>query len=516
MPDYIEPTSSDFNSAEQVMLDVLSSTYPKTQTKAGSTLRELLVRPLAYIYAWCAANLSRTRTESTVAYLQTSQLTDNPVADAIASNYFVTRRQGTRAKGVLTFTLSVPTMQLDANASVTVGGVAMMIERRTIAMEGVEQGLVGETLYVSMVRVGAQYMANVPVVAQATGRTEIDPGAAVVPGFTQTGLVDVQLTSPVSGGSDTETDAELMRRCRLNTADAGVGSYYGLRKKLSEAPVFVIGLKPVAGEDTPIYRARYNSANVNPGGFVDCYVKTQTQYAVGGVTATAELTGSPARYRAVIAAPDLAGAYGILSIVAGGERVNTYTLEFGTTDAYSTPEGSRLGPNQTMIVEFQLTDSSASTVQVDAQVMYMPGIDDLQAFMDRDENRFIGQDVEVKAAVPVILHIDCVVHADGTLSDEDMTLLKSTMADVVNSQEVGTRTLNFSDLAKACRAALPKAELRLPCTISAEMPLRNGGMDAWYVDTGILDIGAPVNPEYWNPEVCFFSVIPDNIRIETV
>ena len=56
MPDYIEPTSSDFNSAEQVMLDVLSSTYPKTQTKAGSTLRELLVRPLAYIYAWCAGS----------------------------------------------------------------------------------------------------------------------------------------------------------------------------------------------------------------------------------------------------------------------------------------------------------------------------------------------------------------------------------------------------------------------------------------------------------------------------
>lgn len=513
MPDYIEPTASDFSSSEQVMLDVLSSTYPNTQTKAGSTLRELLVRPLAYIYAWCVANLARTRSESTVAYLQTSQLTENPVADAIASNYFVTRRQGTRAKGVLTFTLSVPTMQVEANSQVTVGGVAMMVEHRTIAMQGVDQGLVGDTLYVPMVRVGTQYMANVPVVAQATGRAEIDPGATVVINFSQTGLVDAQLTSPVSGGSDTETDAEMMRRCRLNTADAGVGSYYGLRKKLADAPVSVLGLKPVAGEDVPIYRARYNSANVNPGGFVDCYVKTQTQYAVGNIHTQATYDSVTGHLVAVLNNADYAGAYGILSLVVDGVVRTEYTVTFGTTDAYTTPEGARLGSTQTLKVEFT---GSGLSADVDAQVMYMPGIDALQRYMNRDDNRFIGQDVEIKAAVPVILHIDCVAHSDDTLSDDDMALLKDTIADVVNSQEVGTRTLNFSDMVKACRAALPKAELRLPCTISAEMPLRNGGFDAWYVSTGILDIGAPVNPEYWNPEVCFFSVIPDNIRIETV
>ena len=47
MAEYKEPTQADFNSAEASTLDVMSTKYPDMLTKAGSVIRELLVRPFA-------------------------------------------------------------------------------------------------------------------------------------------------------------------------------------------------------------------------------------------------------------------------------------------------------------------------------------------------------------------------------------------------------------------------------------------------------------------------------------
>lgn len=104
MTEYTEPTQEAFNSAEQVAIDVVKQAYPTITAKTGSAVRELVVRPIAYLLSWARQTLDTDRKETSVAYLKTSQLTENEKADLVASNYFVTRREGQPAKGIITLT----------------------------------------------------------------------------------------------------------------------------------------------------------------------------------------------------------------------------------------------------------------------------------------------------------------------------------------------------------------------------------------------------------------------------
>ena len=122
MADYIEPTKTSFDNAEQVAIDVLSQADNNLITRTGSVIRELIIRPAAYLLSWITDNIKRDIKQYSVAYLKTSQLTENPIADAVASNYFVTRRPGTPSRGIITLTLTSPTLVISAGARFTVGG----------------------------------------------------------------------------------------------------------------------------------------------------------------------------------------------------------------------------------------------------------------------------------------------------------------------------------------------------------------------------------------------------------
>ena len=86
------------------------------------------------------------------------------------------------------------------------------------------------------------------------GKVELPEGISATPNIVIAGFISAEVHSPVTGGSDQETDAELMLRCQYNTADAGIGSYNGLRRKLNNAPVAVSGFSVVAGDDVPMMR----------------------------------------------------------------------------------------------------------------------------------------------------------------------------------------------------------------------------------------------------------------------
>ena len=518
MSNYTEPTSAAFTAAEQTTVDVLSTEYEGMQTKVGSVIRELLIRPFAYLYAWCRTNLIKYRKESTVQYLQTSQLTENAVADAIASNYFVTRRQGTRSHGAVTVTTSTPVLQLPAGSSFTANGVLLVTPNRVIAVIGNANELRGDTWYTSLIPVGDNYTANVPVEASADGDIEIDAGTPVSMGFSYSGVVSAELTSPITGGSGTETDAQLMRRAEYNTAASGVGSWYGIRRLLNASPVNVMDFGLLAGEDKLLYRARYNSININPGGYADVYIKTQRQAALGELQATMtvlEVAQDHVVGQAVFTqTSDVSGVINVHQIVVAGNVVNAYTVAYGSSDPDISANGARLGVNQTITVTFNTTASAG--VAVTAYVKYMPGVSAIQDYFNQDRNSFIGQDVAVKSAVPVMVHLDCVARGSEPITEDQMTLLKSTLYDAVDAIPVGAGIINFSDLKKAAAAAIPGIELRLPCTLSAEIPLPQGGNDAMYSVSGVLDITHQVVADAWDPAICYFCLIPDYIRIEEI
>ena len=517
MADYIEPTKTDFENAEQVAIDVLTQADSSLLTKTGSVIRELVIRPAAYLLSWITGNIQNDLKQYSVSYLKTSQLTENPVADAVASNYFVTRRQGTPSKGIITLTLTDPTLRISIGAPFTVAGVPMCTPVQYLVLSSIADRQDTDTLvYLRAIPYDDAWIVNVPVVAVNAGRVELPVGSDVSVDFSCATLVDAELTSPVTGGTDTETDAELMKRAEYNTAEAGIGTYYGILKKMTKAPVAVAGLSVIAGEDKPLFRARYNSVNINPGGFVDCHVKTCNQAIIGYVDMTVTPTLADGVYTCScpITADICTGFIKVSSVIANGVLVEQFAVSYSSDDDNTNADGARLSVAQEATVTF--TAANASDVSTRIYLLYMPSIKELQQFIDKDTEHFIGQDTKIKAAVPVTVRFSCDVKSNNELTEDDLTNIKQTIVDYINNTNVGVGILNFSDIRAAVLTAFPQVDLRVPCVLSGEVVTKEGYLETFYSTAGILDITKSANSGYWGYQVCFFSACVENMRLNVL
>ena len=334
----------------QSALDIMSTACPDIITKPGSAVRELVLRPIAYLYAWLVTAVSNIYDTYTIAYFSQSGATENPVADAVASNYFVTRRDGVRSQGVVTVIINTSAIQFGPDFIFTVGGVSVGVPKRIIA-SGSQYRDTDAALYVPVSPYGdGTWCTAVPVLAITAGAIEIPAGTPVTGHTAHISIVEATLTSALTGGCNIETDAQLMARARYNTADAGVGSYYGMQKKLDRCPVKVYGFSLVSGEDDAAYRARYNSVNVNPGGYIDCYVKTQAQAAnttvaltgtyTVGASCTLELTNAPA------------GPMTVTGLRVEGVPITRFNIIYDVYGTGESADGARLSKRQRTLVEF--------------------------------------------------------------------------------------------------------------------------------------------------------------------
>ena len=528
MADYITPTKTEFKNAEQVAVDVVSQAYPSIITKAGSVVRELVIRPISYLMSWAKANVDNDMRQYSVSYLKNSQLTVNPIADMVASNYFVTRREGTPAKGIVTLELTMPTLRIAAGSQFTVGGVQMCTEKQYLVTTDVlpDTEMVG---YIQAIPYGSNWLANIPLVAVAVGPNEVPLGVPVTLGFACSTLVDAYLTSPVTGGSGVETDAQLMVRAEYNTAESGIGSYYGIKKKMAKAPVSVTGLSVIAGEDAPLFRARNNSVGINPGGYVDCHVKTANQSSIDtisneplvikGTTVSGVVT-----YHGEIElqSVEFPGFIRLNSLIVDGIVRDKYSVVYGSSDPNTTPEGARLSSKQTATIIVPLENNGNTDVAITATtstavaVEYMPGIAQLQEYMDSDTEHFIGQDILVKASVPVSVGITCAYYCPRELDDDELEDIRQTIVDYINTTEVGIGKINFSDIREACLKTHPDVTLRLPCVFTAAVSLQDGMLDTFNSTSGILDITH--NPTYnrWGYQICFFSACKENVELSAI
>lgn len=534
MADYNEPGIDSFNSAESSALDVLRQSAPAANTKAGSVIRELVIRPLAYLYAWLKENFDTYIVQFSAEKLLGSPLTVNPTADLVASNFFITRKEGVKAHGTVTLQLDRAAVQLSAGLVFDVNGVQLQSRYRVQSVSpgspdaGLDQedGIWRSPIYPY---VDGTYIIDVPVEAVSDDYTELDAGVDVMPGFDMSGLVGAWLSSAVTGGMPVETDAEMMQRVKLATAESGIGSYYGIGKKLSGAPVDITGYSVVAGEHHGLLVSRYNSLNINPGGIIDCYVRTQTQPSRGRFTlsaAFASASGGRARYTATLdpEANDnmyiaYAGFYRVCELEAAAGDDSDWTVEYVDSENAELAGTGRFGVKQKAVITLEcslVAGTEPETIDITGQVEYAPGLKAVSDYMQGARNSYIGQRTVVKAAVPVSVNLSCSVRSSPDLTEDEVVDLKRVICQRVSAYGVGHTCINFSDLRERCAEALPRADLRLPCALIGSVVQMDGSIYSFGSNSGLLDISNPVSVGHVDPAACYFSLIPDNITLNQI
>lgn len=503
-----KPTQTQFQSAQMTLQQMLSTYSGGLDLRKASAIRQLVIRPLAYLFAQIQRFLNNRIKQSSVKYLLTSDKTDNQTADLVASNYFIQRLQNATASGVLTAKCSTSSITVQQNTVFSVDGIQFRCTKAVVAQTspGTSTAL---TEYVRMFSIGNAYYCNIPIVAIQPGFVQIPRGVLADTISSIAGLQQLSVTSPITGGASVQTDAQMMRRC-IKKCGAAVGTQNAIWTKLQQSPVNVISCKAIGSADAGCFRSRYNNLAVPRGGVVDVYVKTQNQPSTKTIAKTA--TSSVSIYPS-----DISDAQGFIRILSvnGSSTLPDYTIQYSATQNsfFTSNQGARLSTYQKATIKFKSTPTG--TLSIDVQ--YMPGIKQVQEYMNRQDVAFLGQSTLVKAAVPVALKLHCSVHSSQVLTQTNMQQMRQYIAKLVCGYQVGQYTLNMTDIAQAFQAAFPDAVLKIPYNIQVIMPTRNGGTYVFQTDSGFVDITYQRNLDNcWDTAAYFFYSTPSFIDLVIV
>lgn len=513
-----EPTQTSFTQAEDTLVNLMADYSSQIDTKKASVVRELIIRPGAYLYAKMNDFLSSWIRRTSVSYLSTLQDTSDSIADLVASNYFVSRKQGSYATGVVTLTCNTTEVRVNALSDFMVDANQFSTAKTYIATLSPAEDT-QDTGYVQMFQINGQYKANIPVVAAQAGPLEIPAGVTVDILTYIAGVDSAQLLSPITGGAGTETDAQMMQRCK-ERCGAAIGTLQAIRTKMQDAPINVISCGAASSTQAGCFRSRYNNLALPAGGAVDVYVKTANQAVVVQLPfSDLSIDGNNKKYLQITPGdfPAYAGAIRVQQAVRQSSdslsSAERYTVQYLSTEAGISDISARNTVYQKIKVTFEdetLSDSVLVTLQ------YMPGLTDLQSFMDASYGAYLGQDCMIKAAVPATVRLKCQVVSKEPLSEVQLQELKEFISAQINSKQVGDYTLNMDEIAETVRQNYTDLQLRLPYTMSIAMPATNGSIYTFNTTDGIASLLYRRGLYHWAAQAYFFSTTPDYIDLQVI
>lgn len=494
-----KPTQAEFDAAQISLQQMIQSYSDNIDTRKASVIRQLVVRPIAYIFAQIKKYFDNRLQQTSISQLLLSNKTENQVADMVASNYFVTRMQGSHAAGTVAARCSTASIRVPQGVTFVIDGYQFSSPKTVISSTQSRD----DTEYVNYVRsvyVDNSWVCIIPVQAKAAGSLQIPSGVSVQTTSYVAGVTSLQLASPITGGKDTQTDSQMMQRC-IKKCGAAVGTQNAIWTRLQEAPVTVLSCKALGSNAAGCFRARQNNLDIPMAGVVDVYVKTQKQASIKQLYYT--LDGQDTLLiQSTDETAGVAGFIRVISVAVSQQNTPQYTVTY-------IDQSKRLSSKQAAQIKF----STSVTGDIVVTVAYMPGIYEVQQYIDSADIAFLGQDTLVKAAVPATVKVHCSVQSTQAVDSQTLTQMKKSVAQFINQKQVGDYVLNMDDISALFAQAYPYATLKLPYSIQVILPMTNGSLYTFNTNSGQVDLNYRVTSYTWDTAAYFFSTTDDYIDI---
>lgn len=527
------PELNQFKQAQAVVQAIITQHNPKIDSSKGSVIRELLVRPYAYVYTYINNLIKNWLNRTSVSYLKNTQDTQDQIADLVASNYFVTRNTGRTASGQLLLSLySVPSY-VYKNTQFNIAGRSFICQHTYII------GNIGQDTqqirYVNSYVVDGLHKVVIPVTAKQPGSIQIIQGTQAQASILISQLQSAQVFSAISGGSDVQTNSELMRRCQAKCSST-LGSQRAISNCLHESPIHVISCNSIGTIQAGQLRSRYNNMYIPISGAIDTYIKTQNAPARKVIQITSDNITYNATQKCYIFQissknTDVAGLYSVDKvrlfdsddnpISTLSVQDNQYTkgsISFQAIDTDGTYDidaaGARLSAMQKVVI--RISAAEVSNPKAIVQVTYMPSIYGVQRYISDDSKPFLGQSILIKAAIPVKLRLSCNIHSNQSLTQDTLNSIKQTIVNIVNSTPVGQCYLNMADIEYKLHAQYPTIQLRLPYQMHCSILTTQGLSYPVYSNSGVISLNPKQCAYFWDVDGYFLYTDVQYIDIQIV
>ncbi len=424
--------------------------------------RGVLHDVLLYLHAVLAAaertNLNRYLSARSLQQIQADpSLADVEIVNHVLSNWRLTRKAGTLARGEVVIVLSAAyPLTLTQGTAFLANGLtyrttqlfsavpdATMVRDDTDRLlTSLSDGTYAFTVEVEATEIGAQYA--------------LAKDASILPSSQPANFVTSYAASNFTGGTDTETNDEMLRRLLQGIACKGGANRVNMQALLRALDDFdgIPATSILGYGDAEMLRDKHTIFPIGFGGRVDWYIRGQPRLLRQQITKSCTLVSKEdddtGIWQFAVTAADLAGFYEVRNIrlptsanVVGGYEILSDTRALDLTGTDFVPDIDTLiegvySSYQTAIIRFHNTDTDVSTqslgvtVDHDIEIVGTPHVGTLQAYMTGHAVRHLGADLLVKAAVPCFLQLSFTIYKRADEATPDLTAIRQALVDLVN------------------------------------------------------------------------------------
>lgn len=438
---------------------MLQEKHPTIDVRTGG-VRSLVIDPAAEMAVARDTEMSRLIAAGSLkAVSEDPTLAETELVDALMSNYRISRRQGSAARGELTIVVSkLAAVTIPSGNNFSANGKTFYVQTAFVARTSATNVLSATDRLLTPVGDGTYSFTVSVVAAEAGSSSMLKKGDAVQPLITLSNFVKAYATSDFVDGSDTETNAELVERAQLGMSTKALSGRLPMMALLQEQFPLVVDSSIIGNGDVEMVRDKHSIIPGSFGGRADWYVRSRQKPQRLGMTKTATLVQKTSDGKGIwqisLGRNEAPGFYDVKTIVAKGATnfVGSYRIvkEVRTIDRspiynehlpdiVSLKEGA-FSRYQAAVIQFldHDTDSSALTVgtstkEYDITVRVMPDIAEIQSVMSSRKHRNYGGDLLVRAAIPCFVSIGFTLEAKPGEPLPDPYAIKDDIANFINT-----------------------------------------------------------------------------------
>ena len=459
--------------AEAYLTNFLQEAFPSRDFSEGRVIRDLVVNMAAILTAQNREDMQRLLDSfSPLVIAQNPALANPAIVDAVYANYGVERYEGNKATGNLAIIISdLLTTSVPDTTVFTADGLNYVVTQAYVGVTTAEAVVTSSERLIEA-RSDGTYVFTVPVVAAAVGakyRAVRGTRFTAVPAIA--GTIDIEAAADFEGGTDAETNAELVESTQQGIAPEVFSGRAQVAALFQEQYPQLVNMSQVGLGDSEMLRDRDNIFEMSTGGRTDLYVQTaDTPEEVKVIKSCTYLGGG--EWQVTINRNDAPGFYLINAVVTHNLTVFAGSLSIISevrgldltkeTDWVNNVEGMVQGAYsryQTAVVKFSDpttpgTTVVGSTLSYDFYITRLPDIKTLHDLTIERARRPQNGDYLVRAAVPAFAYVALEIKYRPKTTVPDRDVVKQAIASKINALGFTIGVLPMALVVDAAQGAL--------------------------------------------------------------
>lgn len=448
--------------ARTLIKEVIKENFPNVDVRKGTVISELLI-PLASIgYATIYEDLKSFEDKMYLQQILTDPNSfDTSTVDAIMSNFFVDRKTGSKAKGIIQ--IIVPNNERRIVPSGTAFYTVDNLE--FVTTQAYDTDDVG--LYHDDVSSTYYFLINVEAASEGT-QYLITTGTALTTEYLPGVTILVTAWNDFYGGINAETNDEYITRARNTLGLRDLQSKQSISAELNSAFPEIRQISVIGYNDREMQRNK-NNIGMKVGGKVDMYIRTIGTPLTKTITMTTDANGE-----VLIVDPDLIPMLRVQDIALTTDPLHKYMnftllVDHTNLDRTVDPYSYRFSSYEALTL---VTDFIEKEIFVTAD--YLPLIKEVQNYILGEEKRNLCSDQLVRSFMPCYISMEIEYKSsEYTTTLEDT--IRNGIIDYINNLDESV--LYVSKIIDVIHNVASLASVKLPLNLTGNFYLPDGSIE---------------------------------------